>query len=1021
MEETIRNAIACDDDENLLDILKDKQKDFLFMSGKPVIHIAAKQNAYKCLLLLVEKLGYSLPTADEDGRTELHVACEYGSINFLNLILKSKREKSDNETFKNYIDQKDKKGWSPLYEAVDEDQYETSKILLENGASTEVHTNEKGRTPLHNVATFASNHDFIGLLIQFKADVHSRNNWKQTPLHLAVRHHKFKNVIRLLECGADILAQDKHGDSVLHDAVYKNNYEMIKLLLEKGANVDSKDNKESTPLHEAVKRETKSEIIDLFIKYNVNLNACTRHSQRPLHFAVRKGFHINAKKLIDSGADIDAVDETKDSPLHDAIKTNNYECAVMLLKEGAKTELRNSPDGNTPLLEAAKRDHKDKDYITLLAKYKAVFNVKNNEGLTPREVAVNENIKINIDRIDEINSILALEREKGESALHAVISIDNYRAAKLLLQRGSNANVFSSEYQSTPVHIAASIKTHNNYFDLLNEFKTDMNARLNGNTPLHAAIEQNICENVERLLTVGADVTALNSQNQTPLDVAINKGNKDVINVILNHSVTQEIDKYHINFSCLIPNIKGRPETTSLQNMNLKFAEREFNEVLNHPVLKIFVSVKTRYMRFFKLFVDFRLLMFFLTAFIYLYKFNAFLHNEKVAENKAYRNNSTKTAHSGDNSALKYSLEINVDELYFWWYLWAIQVLFHAFNEYLEIKPSPLNYLLDMMNFIDIYVMLACPLCCPYINSFDFQTTVAGLAMIACGLNFMFVFGSTLPFLSIEIMMFRGVFGRILLLLLPYSIVILSFLLVFYSMFSSFDESFISFGSSFIMIPIMMVSGIDDAIVKLGDPNVNDITNVILICFFIILIMIVMVNLVTGLAVNVSSDYMDHNIFKVYQRDIEMIHYLEVLLSNFPFNLNRFTSLNCSEKFNKITLCHKDTSLKQYLHKGTFGFLIYRESKEGVELDDINLRLENVFANLSDCVNKKVGDLQKLIKNTSDLADDLKKDRLTINEKFDSTNKKIDDLSEKLEEMEKLLKELCTKMKTYTNSDHKTN
>ena len=76
----------------------------------------------------------------------------------------------------------------------------------------------------------------------------------EEPLHKAVRRGDIIEVKNLIKKGADVHAKDRFEDTPLHIASKrKSNVEMAKLLIEKGANVYAKDNKGVTSLDYARK------------------------------------------------------------------------------------------------------------------------------------------------------------------------------------------------------------------------------------------------------------------------------------------------------------------------------------------------------------------------------------------------------------------------------------------------------------------------------------------------------------------------------------------------------------------------------------------------------------------------------------------------------------------------------------------------------------------------------------------------------------------------------------------------
>jgi len=78
----------------------------------------------------------------------------------------------------------------------------------------------------------------------------------------------------------------------------------------------------------------------------------------PLHEAARKGDVKEAKRLVESGADLTARDEHLGStPLAWAAKYGQLEMVKFLLRHGAPKRLAGDPDWATPLAWAIRRGH----------------------------------------------------------------------------------------------------------------------------------------------------------------------------------------------------------------------------------------------------------------------------------------------------------------------------------------------------------------------------------------------------------------------------------------------------------------------------------------------------------------------------------------------------------------------------------------------------------------------------------------------------------------------------------------
>ena len=100
------------------------------------------------------------------------------------------------------------------------------------------------------------------------ADVNSKNNVGQTPLHeVAGRGHNKEVAALLITAGADVNAKDNYGMTPLHyTAAFSGHKEIAELLIAKGANMNTKNAENKTPLDSAIQRKL-TEIADLLRKH----------------------------------------------------------------------------------------------------------------------------------------------------------------------------------------------------------------------------------------------------------------------------------------------------------------------------------------------------------------------------------------------------------------------------------------------------------------------------------------------------------------------------------------------------------------------------------------------------------------------------------------------------------------------------------------------------------------------------------------------------------------------------------
>lgn len=140
-----------------------------------------------------------------------------------------------------------------------------------------------------------------------------------------------------------------------------------------------------TPLMKAASEGDKATVQKL-IKAKTNINAEDPEERRTaLYFALQNEQKEVIKLLIENGARLENLSEDKETALFMATTTNNTDLMKTLIKKNKS--LLNTPDtdGTTPLMEAAK--YGSKETVEILLKAGAKKDLKNNLGSTALDIA----------------------------------------------------------------------------------------------------------------------------------------------------------------------------------------------------------------------------------------------------------------------------------------------------------------------------------------------------------------------------------------------------------------------------------------------------------------------------------------------------------------------------------------------------------------------------------------------------------------------------------------------------------
>eukprot|EP00117_Sycon_ciliatum_P028072 scpid18171/ scgid2366/ Transient receptor potential cation channel subfamily A member 1 homolog len=422
---------------------------------------------------------------------------------------------------------------------------QTLTQLIDHGAEINEEDNY-GMTGLHH-ACQRGNITTVQILLEKWGDrlkIDAEDRQQQTPLHMAANHGNIKLVELLLNAGSDPFHADELGSLPIHLAAREGHIDTAKAMakhvtksqpLALESLMGAVDGEGGTILHEAVNNGN-FEMVKFAFVNKVNPNTATLTGDTALHIAAGKGHMEIVTFLVNEAkAEIDAADESGNTPLHDAARLNREDVLLFLLKGGADIDMANA-DGHTPLMKAASWGQKR----TVSALLEAGANVthKDNEEKTVFWHAVRGN---HIETVQVLSqdprylTFLQLADQFGNTALHLSASLGSLHLTELLISHGAVPDARNDE-EKTPLHLAAanghpmtcSALCRKNEALLEDEDES-------GNKPLHLAATNGHDVVVKVLLDLGAAVDGRNSKGWTPLDCAAGVGARICCQVLLEH------------------------------------------------------------------------------------------------------------------------------------------------------------------------------------------------------------------------------------------------------------------------------------------------------------------------------------------------------------------------------------------------------------------------------------------------------------------------------------------------------
>ncbi|KAJ3077340.1 hypothetical protein HDU99_001198, partial [Rhizoclosmatium hyalinum] len=228
----------------------------------------------------------------------------------------------------------------------------------------------------------------------------------------------------------------------IHDAVKDGNVELVnKLARQLGhGQVDVRDDDGWTPLHLAANNGC-SEAVAILLSCGADANAGDKWKKTPLHLART---HSVIRLLLDNGANVNALNSFGCSPLHHAVlwRHSDIELARLLLEKGAIVDQMG--DGESPLFIASKDNQLE--HARLLISFKAHVNVVC-EGKSPLSIAAEFGhlgiVKLLVENRANVNQF-----EYTQSPLYLAIQNNHVDVAKFLIQQNAYVSLTDPRMKS---------------------------------------------------------------------------------------------------------------------------------------------------------------------------------------------------------------------------------------------------------------------------------------------------------------------------------------------------------------------------------------------------------------------------------------------------------------------------------------------------------------------------------------------------------------------------------------------
>lgn len=294
----------------------------------------------------------------------------------------------------------------------------------------------------------------------------------------------------------------------------------------------SADNYEE--FHDAAKRDELKKVKTMLSENSTLLDKTDTYKRTALHSAARYGALSVCQYLIKKEANLDAKDESGNTPLHLAAMHCHDDAAGLLINADLNAF---NDDGASPLSLAI--DYGTSKTVGVLLSNKADANIKDRDGNTLLHLAA---LRIQVEKVQEmlkINPEIDYKNNTGNTPLFLAVRVpDNLKIIECLLDHGASLAASDTAGNSI-LHIASQSN-----MELLIKRGADIDAQdKDGNTVLHLTLRDlfmikyfhpSLKDRMIMLMKADADPYLRNKEGKSAIDLAIESGVQDAVDLLKN-------------------------------------------------------------------------------------------------------------------------------------------------------------------------------------------------------------------------------------------------------------------------------------------------------------------------------------------------------------------------------------------------------------------------------------------------------------------------------------------------------
>ena len=427
------------------------------------------------------------------------------------------------------INQKDKKGRTPIFYLVAKKKVDAVKVLLDNDVDLSIE-NEYGKTVLAD-AVFRGDGMMIRYLLDNGASINEKNSSNRTLLQDTALEGNYKIFRILMNYEPDLNLKDSYNKTVLYDAVEGEDENILKDVIENIDNINLLDENNQTVLFKAVLKEN-TQIAKTLILYDIDINIRDKDGQTAIYNALLRGYdnYDVIELLVKKGIDLNITDKENHTVVDEILHIIDLQNRSMNNLEGKYTLI-----------------NKDRSYVeilTYLINSGLEIDKFDSNGNTALSKAIQKQNYEQIEFLLKCGANINIQDEYGKTVLFREVlrGFSNYKMVAFLIRNDADAFIKDNDSKSLYDYLIEKICKFENYTSEIDDPKSkkyflllkkliSLKPKLNEKRPdgqnvLFEVVKHNNFDLIKLLLNYGMNPNVIDNDGNTPLSFLVETGLK---------------------------------------------------------------------------------------------------------------------------------------------------------------------------------------------------------------------------------------------------------------------------------------------------------------------------------------------------------------------------------------------------------------------------------------------------------------------------------------------------------------